>query len=274
MKSGSHFWGHFDVETLDGLNDNSEIGSLTLQCIEAVRLKSLGDDLAAETVYRNAEADSFADIFQGHTFTTVSEATLEDWGSRLREFNIKHPIGEEDSPAVDEENYADLGDDDYAADWLEEFDSDAFGIAYEFNKVSLSDHDFRSLLGLLALCGEESINAVLFSLLRDPRMPQGLLENCLDVIDEDYGDGSMNLLYALGLSPLVATTQLLSALRFEETTAPSEYSYFGTPFHVADIYWLAAARPQTTRQLAESICVSLSLDDGWKVFAPQYPAWP
>jgi len=79
--------------------------------------------------------------------------------------------------------------------------------------------------------------------------------------------------YATGLNSQVTTQKLLSILDFTTEDPPKPYVYFGAPFHLADIYWLAVARSGTSTAATRRICDSIARDESWRDSNPEYPDW-
>jgi hypothetical protein len=275
LAAKTDLWGLFNIGSWSEAEVGTEVGSLTRQCIETTVLKSRGDISAARDAFNVIEADSFAFIYLGDVKKGGSRKAplTKDFIGRLRSFTAERSEHLPLTASLNARHAQEFGDEEYASDWLSQFGAQSMRLAESWESLDADDADFYALAQLLALCGEDGINAVLFSLIRDSRIPKSLLKSLLNVIDSDFGDGALNLMYALGLNSQAKTQKLLSTLDFTTEDPPQPYVFFGTPFHLADIYWLAAARPGTSTATARKICGSIAKDASWRNFDPEYPDW-
>jgi hypothetical protein len=277
MGSTIPFWGMLDDAHFLSSKKGPSLGVLTEECISAVRMKSLGEIDAARAQFNGIEDHALAYIFA--TADSVASKSSKPQQQRceihIRDFansvplSILQPLGDFIERAcgggeIEDSEY------DLATTWLDTYGQEAYELSTCFSHITVSDREFRVLCALFAVSGEDNANSVLFSMIRDSRIPKSILRTLLQALSPESGDGALNLLYALGLNPHVRTERLLEALEFDPDSPPADWEFFGTPFHMADLYWLAAARPQTSLVHVKRICDSLSRDPSWVTFQPQY----
>lgn len=272
-------WGLFDEDPMASGTGNEQILPLTRNCIAATALKSRRDLHGSRSHFRAVADDAFRDIHRGISVDGTGGTKPTDKRAatrlmtRIRDFNVETDRLEKIKTYEDASNLEELRDETYANDWLDEFGEDAWILAINLSSTDLTGSDFRALLGLGPLSGEDAVNALLFSLFRDPRIPKKLLKSALGHIPDDSADGALNLLYALGLNEAVKTSDFLTSIEFDPDVAPNDYEYFGTPFFFGDLYWLAAARPGTGIPTARRICRAISLDPNWKSIIDYRSPW-